>query len=154
MGDHVTTPDHRAILADFGKTIGIPQIEFDAQGHCCLGFDEVVLNIEYNADLKHFLIYSALGPLPPVPDVSLMERLLDLNYASLIMGKGAIGVDRDARAIIFVERIALRGLTSKDFEDAIQSIVNRVEALKEQVAAQGGRAPDLALPGDGPMLRA
>ena len=126
--------DHHQLLSELGKQIGIPDIKFDQAGFCCLGFDEVVLNIEYSDPLKHLLIYSAIGQMPPVAGEAYLLRLLELNYASLVMGTGAVGVNSDAGVISFVERVPLRGLSSQGFEAIIQSIVNRVEALQKQIA--------------------
>lgn len=133
--------NHVDILSEFGKKIGIPDVAFDKDGYCCLGFDDVVLNIEHNEELRHLLVFSEVASLPAQPQESLLLRLLELNYASLVMGTGAIGVDEHARTIMFVERIPLRGLDAEAFETAMRSIIDRVEALKTAIAA-----PDFVSP--------
>lgn len=122
--------DHVEILSEFGKMVGIPDVAFDQDGYCCLGFDDVVLNIEHNETFRHLLVFSEVASLPAQPNKSLLLLLLKLNYASLVMGAGGISIDEHAGTIMFVERIPLRGLDNVAFEAAMRSIVDRVEALK------------------------
>ncbi|MFC0217148.1 CesT family type III secretion system chaperone [Pseudochelatococcus lubricantis] len=127
--------NHTHIIQEFGKLINIPELALDEDGYCCLGFDDVVLDIEYKEHLKILLVHSRIGTLPDQPWSALLEKLQDMSYATLIMGTGAIGIDRHARRIMFIERIPLRGLTPQDFEAAIEAIVDRVEKLTATINA-------------------
>ena len=125
------------MLSEFGRRIGIPDVVFDEDGYCCLGFDDVVLNLELNGPASHLIISSEIGKLPSQPPESLLLRYLALNHAALIMGTGGIGVNEDRRTIVYVERIQLRGLDIEIVEAEITRIVDRVEALKSTLSAPG-----------------
>lgn len=124
------------LIGDFGKRIGINDLELDENGHCCLGFDSVILNIDYNESNDIFVINSKIGEIPDIVSNNLLRRIEEINLAALMNGTGAVGVDYVARKIVFVDRVLLRDLTLDDFEALIQSTVNRVEALASVVTAQ------------------
>lgn len=132
----LTNTDPREILTEFGKTIGIAEIAFDEEGHCCLGFDDVVVDIAISETGSSVIVSSEITTLPPQSDETLLLRYLALNYIALIMGTGAIGVDTDKRSVRFVERISLRGLDEAIFTSEMTAIVDRVEKLKAWLAAE------------------
>jgi len=121
--------DPAEILTEFGERIGIPDVEFDEDGYCCLGFDDVVLNLELNEAAGHIIISSEIGKLPSQPTESILFRYLALNHLALMMGTGGIGVDEDRRVVMFVDRVSLRGLDIQIIEAEITRIVDRAEAL-------------------------
>lgn len=137
--------DYVEILSEFGKKVGISDVVFDQDGYCCLGFDDVVLNIEHDETLRHLLVFSEVTSLPAQPQKSLLLLLLKLNYASLVMSTGGIGIDEHAGRIMFVERIPLRGLDGAAFEAAMSSIVDRVEALKTAMSDPDFVSPNTTL---------
>jgi len=135
--------DPPAILTEFGRRMGILDIVFDDDGHCCLGVEDVVLNIEHNESLEQLIVLSEVGKLPAQPSAFLLSRYLAINHLALIMGAGGIGVDEDKRIVRFVERIPLRGLDIETLEADITHIVNRVEALKIILSSPGFDMPNM-----------
>lgn len=131
--------DPAQMLSEFGQRMGIPGVVFDEDGYCCLGFDDVLLNLELNEQAQHVIVSSEVGSLQPQPPEALLSRYLALNHAALIMGLGGIGVNEDRRVIMYVDRIPLRGLDVETLEAEIARFVDRVEVLKTALAS-----PDLA----------
>lgn len=126
-------PDYRTLLAEFGQRIGLPDLAFDDDGYCCLQIEESVLNIEADEHQGQFLVYSSVGQLPRAPTLAVFRQLAELNYASLMLGKGAIGVDERSGRIMFVERIAWRGLDAGLLETEIRGVSDRIEAATRLV---------------------
>lgn len=129
--------DPQVFLSQLCQKLGVENIEFDEDGYCCVGFDDVILNIEHEKEKRDLLIYAEIVDLPGQPQSAYLMRILEVNYASLLMTPGAIGVDTQARKVMFVEHIPLLGLTYDAFEKALQSIVNRVESLQKLMMSRG-----------------
>jgi len=81
-------------LTDFGKLIGIPDLEFDEHGYCCLFIDDVTLNLEYDSDSGHLLVYAHMGLLPDVPSLGMYEMLLEANFFCRDTAGATLGIDR------------------------------------------------------------
>jgi|GEM_PF-3161102 len=123
------------VLSTFGKKIGLPMIAFDGDGHCCLGFDDVVVNIGVNQDATQIIVSSPVATLTESPTEGLMLRYLALNHVALLSGTGGLGFDEGTRQLVFVERIPLLGLDEDLFESSMTQVVGRIEALKEMLAS-------------------
>jgi Tir chaperone family protein CesT len=128
-------PDHRSLLVELGQRIGIADLAFDDGGYCCLKIGESVLNIEFDEAQGHFLIYCAIGQLPREPTLERFRQLAELNYASLLLGKGGVGADERSGRIMFVERLPLRGLDAGLLETELRATVERIEAMTKLVMA-------------------
>jgi hypothetical protein len=133
--------DLQHYLTQLCAKLGVESVELDADGYCCVGFDDVILNIEHDEKRHDVLTYAELAELPAQPQPAYLLRVLEVNYASLLMTPGAIGVDTQARKIMFVERVPLLGLSYQGFEAALQSIVNRVESLQKLMISRGFAQP-------------
>jgi hypothetical protein len=125
------TAQFSEILTAFGQKIGIPQIVFDDEGQCCLGFDDMTVNIELNQDGTQIIVSSELTTLTERPSETLMLRYLALNHIALLSGTGGLGFDESTRQLFFVERISLHGLDDDLFELSMANAVGRIEALRD-----------------------
>jgi hypothetical protein len=138
----LTITDPHEILTDFGKTIGIPDIAFDADGHCCLGFDDMAVDLAVNEGDGHMIVSSEIATVAVDADGAVLLRYLALNHAALITGAGAIGLDTGKRVVRYIERIPLRGLDEAAFRTAMTLIVDRIEKLRDWLASERFEGPD------------
>jgi hypothetical protein len=128
-------PDHRSLLVELGQRIGVADLAFDDNDYCCLKIGDSVLNIEFDAAQKHLVIYCAIAQLPREPTIERFRQLAELNYASLLLGRGGIGADTRSGQIMHVERISLRGLDAGGLETELQGTIDRIEAMTKLVLA-------------------
>ncbi|MVW70948.1 type III secretion system chaperone [Bordetella sp. 15P40C-2] len=128
--------DPRAVLRKFGQGIGITDLALDAEGHCYLSFDEMVVEIRLHEEAGRFTASSQIATLPPKVGELLLTRYHALNYLGLVMGTGAIGADPSTLAVHYLQHIPLRGLDETIFSKAMTMMVNRVEKLTHWLATE------------------
>ena len=119
--------DHQTLIKSLGDAAGLPDLEFDASGHCALSFDDLVLDFEYLAEADSVLVYGKVGELPPGNRTEAMKKVLELSSAAALSGKGTFATDFDTGAIFFVERIAVAAMNDSAFQAAVESIVDDAE---------------------------
>jgi hypothetical protein len=132
-----------AILAEFGKGIGIPQLAFDEGGYCCLFFDEIVVNLELDEETEQLSLYSNVGDLPEDVKPGFYEALLEANYFFRNTGGATLGIDRNARLVALVYRVSYPTLNLVQFERIIENFVNVTETWIRKVR-------ELDAPGEAP----
>lgn len=135
----------RTLFENFGKAIGADGLRLDDSGYCCLAIDDTVLNFELQPSFAEFLVYAPVGALPARQDEAYLHRLHQANYASLLAGTGAIGIDREGKTIMFVERVPLRGLDAPGFVQTVEGILRRVREWQRLIFSGGLLDPT---PGD------
>ncbi len=139
-------PDARMFIAEFGRKVELPEMAFDENGNCQLGFDDIVVNIEWHQAAGELTLRSALGDLPPTHDDDFYASLLEMNLASAMLTGGVIGLDRVAKKLVYIDRRPIRGMTQEDFERFIKASIDRVEAWQEIVAGRGsGFSPEMEI---------
>lgn len=131
----LTLANPNDILTNFGKSIGIADIAFDQDGHCCLGFDDLVVDIAISEDNEHLIISSKIATVPVDAPVSVLTGYLSLNYIALSMGIGAIGLDITKRIVRYVDRISMHDLDDEAFLGEMTRFVNRTEKLVSWLSA-------------------
>ena len=117
----------QALMAALGEKLDIENLALDEDGYCCLGFDDVVVNIEYEEDRDEFLLFAKVADTPADISPRYVEEVLDLSYGGMLTTGGSLGLDRSAGALMFADRVALRGLDDEAFEKTIESFVDRAE---------------------------
>jgi hypothetical protein len=146
--------DHRAIQAligEFGRSIGLPDLELDEDNYCALLIDEgLVINMEFDEESRQLLLYSLLGQ--AAGDTrSVYERLLQANYVGRECGGATFGLRPD-NSVVLSQSLAVPGLDLKDFTARLERFVNEVEAWTKQLS-QLGAASETAPAEEFPVIR-
>ncbi len=121
------------LIHDFGKNIGIPDLALDEHHYCCLQFDGVVVNLEYEPDKDELFLYTHLGRIPQDPSLALYERLLEANFFFRQTGGGVLGIDKATGIIALAWRLPASPLTLPALEKLMETFVNTAEYWTEQV---------------------
>lgn len=130
-------------LIDFGKLIGIPDLEFDEHGYCCLFIDDVTLNLEYDSETGHLLAYAHMGLLPDVPSMGMYEMLLEANFFCRDTAGATLGIDTATGAILLHCRVPADDLTGAQLETVVTQFVNAAEVWKKRIAEYRPDVPGL-----------
>lgn len=128
--------DADALLRGLGTHVGIPDLAFDADGYCCMSFDDHVVNLEYDDKRDDILVYAQVGDVPAHPPSSFHPQVLEANYTSALLGLGTLGVDNEKARVVWFDRIVPRAMTQQAFQDALRIAIDRVEFWKKSLASQ------------------
>ena len=130
-----------AILADFGASIGIPDLSFDENGFCCLFFDDVAVNLELDRAAGRLVAYANVGALPEKPDVEFQQMLLEANYFYRHTDGGTLGTDRESRLVVLAYQTPLVSLDLQRFNRLIENFVNMAERWATRIREFAPSAP-------------
>jgi hypothetical protein len=128
-----------ALLADFGKKIGIADLAPDEAGYCCLAFDEVVVNLEFNEASDQLFLSSHVGDLPDDGREALYEQLLEANYFFRGTNGAVLSVDTPSKQVVLLHQTPTVTLDGGSFETLIENFVNVAERWVGQLS---GSAPE------------
>lgn len=135
------------LLTDFGNALGLDGLSLDDSGYCCLGFDEVLVNIESVGESALVLLYTTLGVLPADAGREVYGRLLASNYFFKDTAGATIGLDEATGAVAMTRVVDTAGMEVLDWEAAIKAFVDAAESCAAllQVPADPDADPDQAL---------
>lgn len=133
-----------AVLTDFGRLIGIADLEFDGRDRCILSFDDaMVVTIELEEANRRLLIYSSLGePSGDLPGA--YAELLRANYLGGQDGGAMLGLQPDGKAITLSQWVATPGLDATEFRATLERFVNAAEAWGKRLPQLGASEADRA----------
>lgn len=115
-----------ALLAGYGRGLGIPDLAFDAQGVCRLVFDgELAVDLEPEAGSDRLHVYSDLAGLPS-PDHALVYReLMEAHLFGRATGPAYFGCDSGLGRLFLVMTLDTAGLDLARFSDLMARFVER-----------------------------
>ena len=122
------------LIADFGASIGLPELCLDEDGRVNLEFDDIPISIESSSRDDAVSIYSLIDRLPPgVRHERLYAKLLNANYLHRETDGGALGVDADTGNIVLVREHNLAAMRPGDFEANVERFINLAERWRRVV---------------------
>jgi hypothetical protein len=129
------------LLASFGREVGLSDLAFDDEGHCVLGIDDVVVNLEYDQSAGRLLLYSHIGR--PSGDLAAVHAsLLRASY----LGGGTAGLTFGLRptddAVVISRWLETAVLDPPMFQAALQVFVDTAEAWTARLPELGTAAGD------------
>jgi hypothetical protein len=129
------------ILGDFGKTIGLDDLELDAAGYCCLMIDNnLVINIEFEEPDARLLLYAKVGR--PGPDrAAALTAILEANYLGRGTGGATLGLEPESGSIVLSRDLAIAGMDVPGFSDALERFVNTAEVWSKRLGEASASAP-------------
>lgn len=127
------------LLAMFGRHIGLAGLAFDERGHCVLGIDDVVVNLEYDQPGGRLLVYGLIGrPEGDLADV--YAALLRANYLGMAGTGMSLGLRPDDDGVVLSRWLDAALLDLPAFEAALQAFVDTAEAWTARLAGLGTEA--------------
>jgi hypothetical protein len=114
------------LLAAYGETIGLSQLQLDENNVCHLIFDQGhELVFEPSADHCFASLYSVLGQLPAVNLVSFYDAVLECNLFGLTTGHTSICVDKTAQEVILFQALNPMYMDASAFIYAVENFVEQ-----------------------------
>lgn len=131
----VTVADPQLLLSEFGRKLGIPGLALDENNAIRLSFDDIVVDAQYDPAKKHLVLLSILGDFPITSNAEIYANLLEVNLAGLLVGSGAVGLDRQENRLIYCDHLSFEGLSQDAFEEFFRRSVNVAEAWRNLIAS-------------------
>lgn len=130
-----TVADPKILFSEFGRKLGIPDLALDENNAIRLSFDDIVVDAQYDPDKKHMVLLSILGDFPATNNAEVYANLLEVNLAGLLVGSGAVGLDRQENRLIYVDHLSFEGLSQDALEEFFRKSVNVAEAWRNLIAS-------------------
>ena len=116
------------IIGDFGKTVGLDDLELDAEGYCCLVIDkDLVINIEFDEPEARLMLYSKVGA-PSADRQAGLVAIMEANYLGRGTGGATLGLQPESGAIVLSRDVPITGMDLPGFSGALERFVNTAES--------------------------
>ena len=131
----------QAVLTEFAWTVGLDDLAFDADGHCVLGIDAVIVNLERDEEGGMVVLYSVIGR--PGGDATAVHRaLLRAQYLGVETRGMTFGLRPEDDAVVLSRALDLATLDVASFQAALQAFVDMAEAWTARLPELGTAAGD------------
>ena len=149
----------QSMLAEFGASIGIPDLAPDDEHRCDLMFDDVAVSFELGVDDESVYIYALLGSVPQGDAEGVYAELLHANHVFGGTGGATLCVDPRTQGIVLLRAERLESLRPARFETLLEDFVNVAEGWMRRLesgeagAAAARDGPDEPPPAGEGMVR-
>jgi hypothetical protein len=109
---------------------------FDEDGGCMLGFDDCVIEIEYQGQTESLSLRSNVCDIPATAPADYFAKILELNLGAYAFNTAFLAVDRIAGKVVLINHVALRGLDPALFEKFVSLSVHLVELWRDLLTAR------------------
>ncbi len=123
------------LLREFGKTVGIAELQLDNENRCNLLFDDIGISFELGPDEESIYIYAMLGVAPSADLESMYAVLLDANYIFRGTKGATIGVEASSKSIVLIREERLENMQLVRFESIVEAFVDLAESWREKLSA-------------------
>lgn len=123
------------LVADFGKTLTVPNLELDAQTNSCvLVFDgELLLNIEYDAAVERLVFSIYLEELPKDGAEPLLRELMGANLYWHRTRGATLCLEEGTNGVILVYSRSVNELDGPGFEALVENLVGQAEKWRRRI---------------------
>lgn len=124
------TADH--LIAELGRSLGIPALTFDARGCCTLVFDRVVaVNIALDVDFEGLLLMSHIGK---AASHAPLKSLLVGNYLWRETAGATLSLDPSEQSAVLTQRLPLSQADYSYFNAQLNLFVTTTEKWQKRLA--------------------
>ena len=129
------------LLQDFGKTIGIAELQLDNEARCNLLFDDIGVSFELAPKEESVYLYAMLGVAPSTGLEPIYTQLLDANYIFKGTQGATIGVEASSNSIVLIREERLENMQLSRFEATVKAFVDLAESWREKLNELTVEAP-------------
>ncbi|QDQ24862.1 type III secretion system chaperone [Chitinimonas arctica] len=122
------------VLAEFGKRIGMPQIDFSNEGYCVLSFNDIIVNMELPMSGDHLICHAWVTGIEEDRRAEVALQLADANYLFLGTNGATLGMSRHTGDVMASIQIRSATLTLDRFEYLLESLLSLTESWQSKLA--------------------
>ena len=131
----------RALMRDFGASIGIKELEPDEEHRCNLMFDDVAVSFELTRNETTLCIYALIGTIAHEREAALHRQMLEANYLLDASASATLGVEAGSRSVVITREERLDNLRLPNLEQIVESFVNTAEHWMKRIEGGGNEGP-------------
>jgi hypothetical protein len=121
-----------SVITEFGKIVGLPELELNQDGYCPLIFDDIVVNFKYDGETDELLMWSSIGEIPPEPvRKDIYEMLLEANIIQSYLGGGVLTIEKNHNIILLINSTPTELIDLKTFEDTLDNFIKLTETWEK-----------------------
>jgi hypothetical protein len=133
------------LLQSIGKSLDLPGLALDDNGHCVLLFDDkVVLNMEFDREKELLIIYSYIGEVPYEGREIIFETLLESNLFWKDTQGATIGIDKQTQTVVLAFPMELPLKRKENFEERLALFVDITESWINKLEKMSADAESIA----------
>ena len=131
----------RGLLRDLGASIGLPELEPDNDGYCCLRIGEhVTVSLQYEPEGQELALFAKLCRIPPQFRFEAYETMLAGNLFWAQTKGGTLAVEPSEGVVFLLMKEKLQAMDFprfnallEGFVEAAESWQRRLEALSDEI---------------------
>ena len=123
-----------SVIAEFGDSIGLPDLQLDDQDRLRLTFDQTPVTLAYAAAPMEILwLYVDLGEVDSQSEQA-AECLLQLGFLCWTMNKMTIALDEDEKRAVGFTAIPVAQLDLQVLMEVTRHLLDAAEAIRDKLA--------------------
>jgi hypothetical protein len=123
------------LLKEFGRNIGLDQLELDEEGQCTLAFDDDIV-VTFVVDSENGLnIVSYIGELPETGAEYFVKALLEENFLPSNHGGTRFAIEPNSNRVVMVGRWDAEKTDISLLTSQLESCVNTIDAMQKTMNA-------------------
>ena len=130
----------RALMRDFGQSIGITGLEPDEDHRCNMMFDEVAVSFELTRNETTLCIYALIGTIAQHDEATLHKQMLEANYLLDASAGTTLGVEAGSGNAVITREEQMDKLRLPELEQIVESFVNTAEQWMKRIEGSGNEA--------------
>ncbi len=125
--------DFSNYLTNYGKEIGLPNLQFNEEGMCSLSFDSSIdVDIVYKKDLDLCIFASPIIDIPSTGQENFFRRLLTENVFGIATAGSTFGIEEEKNRIILSYTFIASTFSFDLFKTVLGNFVDLVEEWKKK----------------------
>ena len=123
----------RALMRDFGASIGIAELEPDEEHRCNMMFDDVAVSFELTRNETTLGIYALIGTIAHERETALHKQMLEANYLLHASAGTTLGIEAGSGVAVITREERLDNLRLPELEHIVESFVNTAEQWMKHI---------------------
>lgn len=138
----VAPPTAEALIEAFGQHLGLPSLDFDANGECGLQAGDHFVTIQAEPDKGALVLRAEVAEAPAKASEAFLARLLVGNFSTAFAGFGTLALDAARRRVVLLSRLPLYGLTPAPLQEAVERLATGAGFWKRELEAAQAASVD------------
>ena len=125
--------DFSNYLTNYGKEIGLPNLQFNEQGMCSLTFDSAIdIDIVYRKDFDQCIFASPIIAIPSTGQEKFFRKILTENIFGIATAGATFGIEEEKNEIILSYTFIASTFSFDLFKTVLGNFVDLVEEWKKK----------------------
>ncbi|MEO9529412.1 type III secretion system chaperone [Roseibium sp.] len=120
--------DHAALIAEFGKSVGLDDLRFQ-EDTAILSFDDIAVEIRTDDERRHYGFAADLGDAPGVPHADILRKFVDLACGLAVTTGLSLILDTNSGRYLLADKLDYEGADISHFEKCLKRLIEQAEVL-------------------------